>query len=153
VSNRAKWAVGLAAGSLLTVAAVAPFLLMLLPNPLPVKVTDVAAQPPGAYIAIRSGTYHVFPRAEASDGFPKDALAADPGADVWVRYKELDAMRSYGIYSFPADREVHVSKTIARPGLLELRPVEPLPAGLYYAALSRDGIFGGTDFVYFRVSR
>lgn len=148
-----KTAIGLAVGALLLAAAVAPFSLMLLPNPLPVKVADLGTQLPGTYIQTSSGIFHVFPRAEQADRFPGDALVADPGAVVWVKYKELDALSAYAIYSFEGGKAVPSVKSTSHARLVEIRPTAPLAVGRYYVAVAREGLFGGTDYVYFSVAR
>jgi hypothetical protein len=153
VRTRTKVAIALGAGGSLFLAGIAPFFLMLLPNPRPVKVAGIADQPPGAYISTHAGTYHVFPSAEQLERFPDGSLSADPSAAVWVRFKQPDAPDAYGIYTFPEGKTVPVTRDASRPHLLQVRPSAPLSSGLYFARIAREGLLGGTDYVYFKVAR
>lgn len=145
--------IALAVGTLFTLAAIAPFALMLLPNPVPVKVADASQQSAGTYILGRDGTYHVFQYAEQLDTFPAESLRTDPDARIVVRYKALDDLAMYGLYSLPSERPVKVAKAVAeKVRMLTLTPQRPLPPGRYVVTISSEGMFGGTDFAYFSVT-
>jgi hypothetical protein len=146
-----KWLIGIAAVLSVAIAAFAPFVLMLLPNPTPVRVADVRSQPPGIYIATAAGTFHVFPFADKAAGFPAGSVAADPGTGVLVRYRQLDNMDAYDLFSIDGTK-VATHKETSQPFLLRLQPVSALPPGQYYAAVAKDSVDGGTDYVYFSVA-
>jgi hypothetical protein len=138
-------------GVLVAIAAGSPFLLMLLPNPEPVRVDDVASQPPGAYITTRGATYAVFPYAEKVDAFPSGSLTVDGCPTVWVRSSQLDSLEAYGLYTMEG-AAVAVERDASGPGLLAIRPQSALAPGPYFAELARDGLYGGTDYIYFQVA-
>jgi hypothetical protein len=148
-----KIVIALAVATLMVTAAVAPLALLLLPNPVPVRITDPAQQFPGTYVASGGAFYHVVPYAESADQFPADSLVAEPNAHVVVRYKGLDDLASYGIYTFPDGRAVPVTKRVTSSSrLIELTPASTLKTGRYFVTVARDSIFGGTDYSYFSVA-
>jgi hypothetical protein len=151
MSPRTKVLIGVVFGVLVLVAAVAPLTLMLLPNPVPVRVTDIASRPTGAFITTNGVIYQVFPRAEQVDSFPPDAPAVGATPVVSVKSRMLDDPSKYSLYAFGGG-SVGVSRTTAGANLLEMRPSRPLAPGRYFAAIARDDIFGGTDYVYFSVT-
>lgn len=132
-------------------AAAAPFPLLLLANPKPAAVTNLARQLPGTYIETAGKTFHVFPRAEKVSDFPKDALGTEAGACVWVRFRQLAPIETYTISRFGSDADIDVHWDRSRSGLLGIRPARPLPPGRYYATVARESIYGGEDFYYFFV--
>ncbi len=138
-------------GVALILTALAPFVLMLLPNPRPVAVADLAKQLPGNYIRSGSETYHVFPRAERTSAFPADSLAADPSCVFVVKYRQLAQLDAYTMWSFDTGKPVMVTRDTTVPKLLQLKPNAPLAAGRYYVVVARESIYGGEDYVYFSV--
>jgi hypothetical protein len=150
MSRKTKWLIGTAFGLLVLVALVAPITLMLVPNPMPVRVTDLGSQPSGAFITTGGTTYHVFPRAEQLDAFPPDSPSVGVTPVVSIKAVHLDDPSKYVLYTF-GGKPVDVTRTSAAPSILELRPKHPLSPGRYFAAIARDDLFGGTDYVYFTV--
>jgi hypothetical protein len=147
-----RWAAGLGFALVTLGVAVAPFPLLLLPNPAPVKVSQAAVQSqPGVYVKTGGEIWHVFPRAEDVDEFPKDALRAGPDVVVLVRARQLDDISRYSITRWPDDHVVAATVKPASSRLLAIAPSAALPAGTYCARVSRDGLEGGTDYVYFSV--
>jgi len=151
VTRRTKVAIGILAGLALAVAGLAPFVLLLLPTPTPIPVRNLADQPPGAFVTSGTVTLKVFPRPELAQSFPAEGATTERGARVLVKYRQLDGVGAYSIRVFPGGRAVPVVKDILQPGVLELRPKGPLPPGPYYVQYPRDGLEGGTDYIYFRV--
>ena len=151
--NRWRWVAGTALGAAFMAAALAPFPLLLLPNPAPVPVKGplLEAQP-GVYLATPSGTFRVFPRAEEAQDFPADALRTRGPVTVAVRARQLDSMEAYSLTTFAGQAPVATSKDSEANRLLTMKPLAPLPAGRYCVTVSRDGLYGGTDFVYFEVT-
>ncbi len=148
-----KWAAGIAVGVMGLAVAVAPFPLLLVPNPAPHPVTGpLMDQQPGVFVASGAATYHVFPRADDVDVFPSDAPTVTPNAAVWVRSKQLDDTRAYEIVAWPGGKAVAVKYTTQANKLLSMTPRRALEPGTYCAHVSRDGLEGGTDFIYFRVT-
>jgi hypothetical protein len=135
------------AGSVL----VAPFLLMLVPNPVPIRVGDVSGQEPGTFLETGGAIYRVFPRADRTDALPADSLRTDEQPTLWVRYRQLDSPDAYALYTL-AGAQVEVDRDTTLPNALRLRPQKPLEPGGYYAAVAREGLFGGMDYVYFEVA-
>lgn len=135
---------------LVIVALVAPLTLMLLPDPTPVRVGDVASQPSGAFITTQDAVYHVFPRAAQLDSFPPDAPSVGSTPVVSVKASRIGAPADYSLYAF-SGAGVDATRTTIGTTILELRPTRPLPPGRYVAAIARDDLFGGTDYVYFSV--
>lgn len=151
MSRRTKLLIGGVFGVMVGVAAVAPISLMLVPDPLPVRVGDLASQPSGAYITTRGVTYHVFPRADRLDAFPPDAPTVDSTPVLTIKARQVDAPSDYALYTFDG-AGVNVTRTTVPPGVVEMRPTRPLRAGRYIATIARDDLFGGTDYVYFSVA-
>lgn len=149
--TRTKAVIGIGFGALVLVAIGAPFLLMLLPNPVPTRVTEMSAQVAGAYIGTGGAVYRVFPRAEQPDTFPADSLATDTRPTVWVQYRQLDTLDSYGLHTL-SGAAVAAEHDTSRPNLLGITPAAPLAPGGYYAEIPRDGLYGGTDYLYFSVT-
>lgn len=152
MSRNAKIAIGSVLAVALLIAGLAPFALMLLPNPKPVEVLDVSAQPPGTYIADSSGTYHVFPRADKVEDFPGDSLRTFPEAKIQVKYRQLSGMDGYSIHAFPGGGVVATKPDTSIPKVLTLVPVKRLAPGRYYAIVARESIYGGEDYIYFEVA-
>lgn len=150
--NRRKMiGAGVAMGTVFALVALAPFALMLLPNPDPVLVADLSTQMPGNYVITGESIYHVFPRAEEVEAFPADAPVVGPDAVFIVKYRQLAQLSAYTVWSFDNRREVPVERDVSTPKLLRLRPDQPLAEGRYYAVVARESIYGGTDYVYFSV--
>jgi hypothetical protein len=148
MSRRTKWLIGTVFGVLVLLALVAPITLMLIPNPMPLRVADVGSQPSGAFITTGGTTYHVFPRAEPLDAFPPDAPTVGVMPVVSIKAVHLYDPSKYALYAF-GGKPIDVTRTSAKPDILELRPKQPLSPGRYVAAIARDDLFGGTDYVYF----
>jgi hypothetical protein len=151
MSRRTKWLIGILFAILVLVATVAPLTLMLVPNPMPVRVTDLGSQPSGAYVTTGNTIYHVFPRAEPLEAFPPDAPSVGVSPVVSIKAVHLDDPSKYSLYAF-GGKPVDATRTNATPNILELRPSQPLRPGRYVAAIARDDLFGGTDYVYFSVA-
>lgn len=151
MSRARRVAVVLALVAIVLAVGAAPFMLMLLPNPSPVAIRDVAEQLPGTYIQTGSATYHVFPRAEQVATFPADSLVAGPDAVFVVKYRQLADLSAYQVTTFEGAREVAVDRDTTAAKLLRLRPRQPLAPGRYVVRVPRESIYGGDDFVYFAV--
>jgi hypothetical protein len=144
-------AAGIALGALLLAAGLSPLALTLLPNPVPVRISDPAAQVDGVYVGTPDAIFHVFPYPESVGEFPQDALATAPGAAVWVKYSALSDLADYTIRTFANGVEVPSARSTATPRVLEIRPSRELAPGRYVAEVPRDSLLGGTDYVYFSV--
>jgi hypothetical protein len=150
MSPRTRVLVGVAFGLLVVAAAVAPFTLMLIPNPHPIAITNLAEQPTGVYIETAGRTYHVFAFAEQPATFPPDSLVTGAKPVVWVRTKMPADASAYTI-SRVNGSAVEVVHDSSHPGLVAMRPAGPLSPGQYVAAVAREDLFGGTDYAYFSV--
>ncbi|HEY3318551.1 MAG TPA: hypothetical protein VGK50_09030 [Coriobacteriia bacterium] len=147
--KRAGLAVFLAASGLLVFLL--PFSLMLLPNPAPMRVSDLSSAPTGVYLRASGAEYRVFPFGAEQSSFPGASGSAARDSVVLVKYRNLSDLAGYALHSFPSRSEVPVRRVVhASEHVLELRP-KPLPAGRYYVTTTREGMWGGTDYVYFRV--
>ncbi len=151
MTRRKKIAIGILAGLGIAAVGLAPFMLMLLPTPMPVPVGNLADQPPGAFVTSGTLTLKVFPRPEPARSFPVEGATTGPGARVLVKYRQLDGIDSYSLNVFPGGAAVPVVKDTVQPDVLELRPKGPLPPGLYFVRYPRDGLEDGTDYIYFKV--
>jgi hypothetical protein len=152
MTRRARFAVGgfLVCSSL--VVFLLPFSLMLLPNPAPKRVTDMTAEPTGVYLVVAGATYHVFPHAELQQAFPTEAAVARPDSTLLVKYRNLADPSLYAVHVFPGGAEVPLGRDDrASDHVLALKP-RALPPGRYYLTTQREGMYGGTDYVYFRVA-
>lgn len=152
MSARARVLTAVAFGAIVLAVGAAPFALMLLPNPTPVAVTDIAGQLPGNYIETGAKVYHVFPRAEEVEVFPADSLIAGPDAVFVVKYRQLASLSAYRMTTADGSREVPTRKDTRERKLLRMRPRRPLAVGRYRVQVARESIYGGDDFVYFSVS-
>jgi hypothetical protein len=151
MSRRTSWLIGTVFTVLVVAAAAAPLSLMLLPNPVPIVVADVASQPSGAYITTQGRTYRVFPRAEQVAQFPEGSPSVSSTPLLSIKSEQLDQPSSYGLFAFDGSA-IAVTRTAVQRNVLALRPVTPLRPGRYFAQIAREGMFGGTDFVYFSVT-
>ena len=141
------------AGLVLAAAAVfvLPFTLMLLPNPRPIRVDRAEGQPTGVYLDAAGAVYRVFPYGDRLDVFPRDAAVVPTRTTVLIRYRNLGSLGGYALHRFPSGAEVGATyRTHEAAQLLELDP-GVLSAGRYYVTKTREGMWGGTDFVYFSV--
>ena len=152
MSKKARILIAAAIGTAFAFVGIAPFALMLVPNPRPVVVADIATQMPGAYVRTAGLLYHVFPRAEQASTFPQDELVAGPDAVLIVKYRQLADLSAYTMWSFEGGRQIDVECDVGTPALLQLKPRSPLATGRYYAIVPRESIYGGEDYVYFAVS-
>ena len=141
-----------AIGATFAVVGAAPFVLMLLPNPKPVTVADVASQMPGTYVRTAGRTYHVFPHADRAESFPDDALKVGPDVVFVIKYRQLAELNAYTLWSFDGGREIDVERDLHTPELLQIKPLAELPPGRYYAVVAKESIYGGEDYFYFSVS-
>jgi hypothetical protein len=146
-----KLVIGTVFGVLVVIAAIAPLTLMLVPDPKPVLVGSVASGPSGAYISTQGSVYRVFPRADQLESFPPDAPMVGSTPVVSVKASRIDPTADYSLYSFDG-RGVESTRTLVTATVVELRPMRPLSPGRYIAAIARDDLFGGTDYVYFSVA-
>lgn len=148
---RGRFIAGIALAVAFGAAGLAPFSLMLLPNPVPVEVSDISVQMPGNFVESDGHVYHVFPYAEEVTSFPKEAPVVGPDAVFIVKYRQLAQLSAYTVWSFETHKEVSVARDTSEPKLLQLRPETPLTDGRYYAVVARESIYGGEDYVYFEV--
>jgi hypothetical protein len=148
-SRRKSLAAFLVAGAILVFLL--PFSLMLLPNPAPKPVKDLSAEPTGVYLGIGATTYHVFPYAAPQETFPGNVAVAGLDTTVLVKYRNLADASQYALRAFPGGDEVAVKRDVRAPDhILCLRPLALKP-GQYYVTVAREGMYGGTDYVYFSV--
>jgi hypothetical protein len=155
MSRRTKLLIGIAFGILVAIAAIAPFTLMLVPNPKPVAVTNLAQQPVGVYIETAGRTYHVFAFADQPDSFPAGSIVTSARPVVWVRTQMPSDASAYTISKVDGGGQsgaaIDVVQDSSHAGLLAMRPKAALAPGQYVAAVARDDLFGGTDYAYFSV--
>ena len=133
--------------------AVLPFILLLVPDPHPVKIPGLAGEIAGTYVQRQDGVYKLFPYTAPVMTFPADALVVDdPRPQVVVKFRQLDFLSKYGISGYSDSGEIAVDKVVDEAGkALYLRPTSALSPGEYVVAASRDGADGGEDYFYFRV--
>jgi hypothetical protein len=143
---------GIIIGMLISAAALAPFTLMLVPNPKPVRVGAPALQLPGTYVCTGGDVYHVFQYSRQPDGFPESSLIASADAVPVVRYKGLDDLAIYALTRYPSGAMVAVSKRVdTHARMIELRPTQPLTPGRYAVRMSSEDAFSGPEFAFFSV--
>jgi hypothetical protein len=148
--RRTKLLIGTVFCALVIVATVAPISLMLLPNPRPVPVHDIASQQDGAFITTQGAILAVFPRADPLDQFPPDAPSVGPTPVITVKANNIDVTAGYNLYTF-AGVSVPAKRATVGTNIVEMRPATPLAPGRYVAEIARDDLFGGSDYVYFSV--
>ncbi|HZD60593.1 MAG TPA: hypothetical protein VE439_09110 [Anaerolineae bacterium] len=151
LSKRAKFIIGVPIGAIFAGVLVLPFLLMLVPNPNPVKITSLANQRVGTYLDTGRGLYKLYPYSSSQANFPEGAPAAIEQPCVYIKYRQLDGLSSYGIYEYSSSQPVPVRKTIKSKSILQILPRGRLAPGLYYVTAARNGMFGGKDYFYFKV--
>lgn len=140
-----------ALGVAFVIIVVLPLLLLSLPNPKAVKVRGMQGIKAGTFLDAGEGLYKLYPYASTQDKFPAGAPSVGRKPSVYVKYRQLDELPAYGIYAYPTNQAVPVIRNIEKSKVLRLAPKSELRAGLYYITAARDGIYGGTDYFYFKV--
>ncbi|MHB8841781.1 MAG: hypothetical protein ACYC56_08340 [Candidatus Aquicultor sp.] len=140
-----------ALGVAFVIIVVLPLLLLSLPNPKAVKVPTMQSVKAGTFLDAGEGLYKLYPYASTQDKFPAGAPSVGRKPSVYVKYRQLDELPAYGIYAYPTNQAVPVSRKIEKSNVLRLAPESGLHTGLYYITAARDGIYGGTDYFYFKV--
>jgi hypothetical protein len=153
LSTRAKVVIFGALAPVFVAVAVLPFLLLLVPDPHPVKVPGLEGEIAGTYVQQQDGVYKLFPYTAPLLSFPSDALVVDNAQpDIIVKFRQLDFLSQYGVVSYGDSTEIPVDKVVDQDAkLLHLLPKATLAPGEYVVAASRDGADGGEDYFYFRV--
>ena len=64
---------GIALGSVVIVLAIAPFMLMAIPDPHPYKLDSLAGERSGTFVAVSDGYYKLYPYSAPLFSFPSDA--------------------------------------------------------------------------------
>ncbi len=128
-----------------------PILLMTLPDPVPVKKTSLEGERVGTFVEAEAGLFKLFPYTAPNPAFPPSAAVTGPQPKVFVRARRLDALSAYTIRPYPGGEPLPVDRRLLDPQTLELACGRPLPSGKYYVTAARDGMYGGTDYFYFRV--
>ncbi len=140
-----------ALGVAFVIIVVLPLLLLSLPNPKAVKVSTMQSVKVGTFLDTAEGLYKLYPYASTQDKFPVGAPSVDRKPSIYIKYRQLDELPAYGIYAYPTNQAVSISRNIEKSKVLRLAPKRELRAGLYCITAARDGIYGGTDYFYFRV--
>lgn len=151
LSTRAKVIAATVFGAAIIIMVIGPLSLLLLPNPMPVKVAHLPRKLSGTFISTRQGMYRLYPYPAATESFPADAFAVDGHISVFVKYRQLDALHTYGIHKYPDGEQVAVRKVVKPDRVLEMCPAEKLSPGRYYITIARDSMYGGEDYYYLLV--
>ena len=136
-------------GSIVLVVVLLPLMLLTIPDPTPVRVTSLAGERSGAYFQEGQGLYKVFPCPIVLKRFPVTALATNCRPRVYVKYRLLDRLNAYGVFAYPSEKPVPVTRKLLSDHVLELRPARPLLPGQYYVSAAKGGMYGGRDHYYF----
>ncbi|MHB1361232.1 MAG: hypothetical protein ACYCW5_01370 [Thermoleophilia bacterium] len=147
-----KLAIGSGLGFGFALLGFLPLILMTLPNPRPVTIPGLAGERIGTYVNVSDSIYKLFPYATSLQEFPADALTAEPSSHIFLKYRQLDDLDSYNLYKWKGGDALPVAKDTNQEKTLELIPESRLEAGEYFVQAARDGMYGGTDYFYFRVS-
>lgn len=131
-----------------------PAILLTLPDPGPRTVVSVAQAGRGAYARGDATTWRLFPRAEPADRLPPDAPAMHAPVELVVAARQAGDPAAYVVRRLDGAALPLAAKT-ERCGRLTLVVigVTGLASGSYELSLPRESMYGGTDFVYFSVSR
>lgn len=127
-----------------------PLLLLRLPAPQPVLVASVTAFRQGVFVRTPRGIYRLFPAPSIDSAVPGLVLPSRP--QFLVRYRQLDHLAAYGLYRYPAGSPVPAAKQLLPHRVLGITAADPLSPGEYYAVISRDSAYGGSDYVRFTVA-
>jgi hypothetical protein len=152
MTRRAKIVVITVLGTAFISLGALPLLFLTLPNPQPMLLGTLEGERDGTYVDAASGFYKMFPFAEPAMNFPPNVPVTARQTKVYVRYRQMDTPSAYSVRRFESGHEISVQKTVRPDRTLVMKPVLPLPPGRYYAVAARDGIYGGTDYFYFRVT-
>jgi hypothetical protein len=141
------------AGLILGAVAVAvlPFTLMLLPNPGPVRVSTFEQAGTGAFVGSESALFRLFPYAAAAPSFPHGVPSVRTDAQILVRTKSTEDFTSCRLTRFPSGEGVAIAPSTTSGRSARLVPASSLAVGRYVLSSPRGGMYGGTDFYYFRV--
>ena len=146
-----KLAIGSGLGFGFALLGFLPLILMTLPNPKPVTIPGLEGERVGTYVNVSESIFKLFPCAASLQEFPADALAAEPSSHIFLKYRQLDDPGSYNLYKWEGGDALPVEKDTSREKTLELIPESRLEPGEYFLQAARDGMYGGTDYFYFRV--
>jgi hypothetical protein len=152
MTRRARIVVITVLGAAFISLGVLPLLFLTLPNPGPMSLTTLEGERVGTYVDAANGFSKMFPFAEPATSFPPNVSVTTRQSQVYVRYRQMDVASAYSVHAFESGREISVEKTVRPDRTLVMKPVAPLSPGRYYAVAARDGIYGGTDYFYFRVT-
>ncbi|MHB8859396.1 MAG: hypothetical protein ACYC6Z_07950 [Thermoleophilia bacterium] len=147
-----KLAIGSGVGIGFALLGFLPLILMTLPNPQPVTIPELAGERVGTYVNVADSIYKLFPYAANLQEFPADALTATPSSHIYLKYRQLDDLDSYNLYRWDGGASLPLEKNTNEDKTLELIPESRLEPGEYFVQAARDGMYGGTDYFYFRVS-
>lgn len=132
-----------------------PLIYLRLPNPRPTEVPDLKAAGRGVYLRSAEETWRLFPHAAALEAAPADAPRVSAVEAIIVAARQPGALEGYRIRRLPDREQLPALESTASSGdsvLVRLEPAE-LATGIYEVTVPRESIYGGTDFVYFTVSR
>jgi hypothetical protein len=130
-----------------------PLLYLTLPNPTPVPVPDIAEAGRGVYLVADGKTVRLFPFSQQADALPSGSASAAAVEGVVVAVRQTGPASAYRLATVGGDA-LDADVALERTGELTLVRVTPgrLPAGDYELAYPRESIYGGEEYVYFRVS-
>jgi hypothetical protein len=152
VNARRRLATTIAVGASALMVAVAPFALMLLPNPGAIRVSDPSAAGPGAYVGGRSEYYRLFPYAASPATFPDAAPVVRPDSAVLLITSTREDPGRVVLRLLPVGAAIPLRGAAQPTRTMVLLPRDPLPEGEYELTAPRGGLSGGTDTYYFRVA-
>ncbi|MHB0867495.1 MAG: hypothetical protein ACYC6B_08675 [Thermoleophilia bacterium] len=146
-----RFQIAVVLGTATLVIGALPFLFLILPNPVPVRVPGLDGEIIGTYIARDDGIYKLYPYTAPASEFPAEALTVSDRPWITIKFRQPGSLGVYGIWSWSDNQPVPVRKNLFGEQRLELIPENALNPGDYYVAAARDGIYGGEDYFYFRV--
>jgi hypothetical protein len=151
LSLKAKLIMAAGIGSAVAIIGVLPFIFVILPNPMPVKIPGLDGEKVGTYVAREDGLYKLYPFSAPPADFPDEAIAVAGKPSIMVKYRQLEALSIYGLWTWPDNQPVPVEKDTTRDQVLTMAPETEMPPGEYYVTAARDGIYGGIDYFYLKV--
>jgi hypothetical protein len=152
LSRRTKLVIGLALGSAVLVLAVAPLLLMTIPDPHPYRLDTLAGERSGTFVVAADGYYKLYPYSAPLFDFPSDAFAVDSNRPTVIfKFRQTEDPDLYALRAYASDAPLALNKTLKDDTTLELAPAAALQPGDYVLTGPRDSVDERIDSFYFRV--
>ncbi len=138
-------------GIILFILGVMPLSMLFVPEPEAVRVSGLAGEISGAYLRAKAGTFKLYPYATLEKGFPKTTMATTTEPTFLIKYKALENLTKYGIYSFPESRAIPANKKKKTGNVIQVSPRSDLKPGRYYLQAAKDSMYGGSKYFFFRI--